>query len=51
MTTWLFVDKDGVQWKVSSAGMTRQFVTLPTPHGRLWRVWQVIKRAWKAVKP
>ena len=25
MTTWLFVDKDGVEWRVSSYGMTRTF--------------------------
>ena len=25
MTTWLFVDKDGVEWRVTSYGMTRTF--------------------------
>jgi len=29
MTTWLFVDKDGVRWRVTSYGMTRIFRPAP----------------------
>lgn len=44
MTTWLFVDKDGVEWRVTSYGMTRTFRkrtpwqrVLAKLRGWLWR--------------
>lgn len=43
MTTITFVDRDGVEWRVTSYGMTRRFA----PHGRLWHLWQRIKWAWR----
>ena len=43
MTTVTFVDRDGVEWRVTSYGMTRRFA----PHGRLWHLWQRIKWAWR----
>ena len=47
MTTWLFVDKDGIEWRVSSYSMTKTF------RKRTWwiRFMAWVRRVWEKVRP